>query len=90
MVPVASISALKKTNTALLVPNAISIRTAKGEKVRLGTVLGDGLTWGYLGCPGLHGLWAVTKGTDLAQIPFSLPGSSSLCPCASERPHTSS
>ncbi|XP_053821806.1 GRAM domain-containing protein 2A-like [Vidua chalybeata] len=32
VVPVASISALKKTNTALLVPNAISIRTAKGEK----------------------------------------------------------
>ncbi|XP_077047435.1 uncharacterized protein LOC129131234 isoform X2 [Agelaius phoeniceus] len=32
VVPVASISALKKTNTALLVPNAISIRTVKGEK----------------------------------------------------------
>ncbi|CAN8201624.1 unnamed protein product [Coccothraustes coccothraustes] len=32
VVPVVSISALKKTNTALLVPNAISIRTAKGEK----------------------------------------------------------
>ncbi|XP_071433938.1 GRAM domain-containing protein 2B-like [Pithys albifrons albifrons] len=32
VVPVASISALKKTNTALLVPNALSIRTAKGEK----------------------------------------------------------
>uniref|UniRef100_A0A8C9L2J9 GRAM domain-containing protein n=1 Tax=Serinus canaria TaxID=9135 RepID=A0A8C9L2J9_SERCA len=32
VVPVTSISALKKTNTALLVPNAISIRTAKGEK----------------------------------------------------------
>nr|XP_005494298.1 GRAM domain-containing protein 2A isoform X3 [Zonotrichia albicollis] len=32
VVPVASISALKKTNTALLVPNAISIRTDKGEK----------------------------------------------------------
>ncbi|XP_057232849.1 GRAM domain-containing protein 2A-like isoform X1 [Malurus melanocephalus] len=32
VVPVASISALKKTNTALLVPNAVSIRTAKGEK----------------------------------------------------------
>ncbi|XP_059725997.1 GRAM domain-containing protein 2A-like isoform X4 [Haemorhous mexicanus] len=32
VVPVASISVLKKTNRALLVPNAISIRTAKGEK----------------------------------------------------------
>ncbi|TRZ15112.1 hypothetical protein HGM15179_011972 [Zosterops borbonicus] len=32
VIPVASISALKKTNTALLVPNAVSIRTAKGEK----------------------------------------------------------
>ncbi|XP_063261028.1 GRAM domain-containing protein 2A-like isoform X2 [Prinia subflava] len=32
VVPVASISALKKTNTALLVPNAVSIRTARGEK----------------------------------------------------------
>lgn len=32
VVPVASISALKKTNMARLVPNAISIRTAKGEK----------------------------------------------------------
>ncbi|XP_064031063.1 GRAM domain-containing protein 2A-like isoform X6 [Pogoniulus pusillus] len=32
VVPVASISALKKTNMALLVPNALSIRTAEGEK----------------------------------------------------------
>ncbi|XP_074421653.1 GRAM domain-containing protein 2A-like isoform X2 [Larus michahellis] len=32
VVPVSSISALKKTNTALLVPNALSIHTAKGEK----------------------------------------------------------
>ncbi|KAM4883973.1 uncharacterized protein FYW23_013184 [Sylvia borin] len=32
VVPVASISAIKKTNTALLVPNAVSIRTVKGEK----------------------------------------------------------
>ncbi|XP_027560966.1 GRAM domain-containing protein 2A-like isoform X2 [Neopelma chrysocephalum] len=32
VIPVASISALKKTNTALLVPNALSIRTAQGEK----------------------------------------------------------
>ncbi|KAM6369473.1 GRAM domain-containing protein 2A-like [Pluvialis apricaria] len=32
VVPVASISALKKTNTALLVPNALSIRMASGEK----------------------------------------------------------
>ncbi|XP_058714845.1 GRAM domain-containing protein 2B-like isoform X2 [Poecile atricapillus] len=32
VVPVASVSAIKKTNTALLVPNAVSIRTAKGEK----------------------------------------------------------
>ncbi|KAM9215406.1 uncharacterized protein RG961_011816 [Leptosomus discolor] len=32
VVPVASISALKKTNTVLLVPNALSIRTAEGEK----------------------------------------------------------
>ncbi|KAM6189584.1 GRAM domain-containing protein 2B-like [Sarcoramphus papa] len=32
VVPVTSISALKKTNTALLVPNALSIRTAEGEK----------------------------------------------------------
>ncbi|KAM6331725.1 GRAM domain-containing protein 2A-like [Alca torda] len=32
VVPVASILALKKTNTALLVPNALSIRTAEGEK----------------------------------------------------------
>uniref|UniRef100_A0A8C8BH32 GRAM domain-containing protein n=1 Tax=Otus sunia TaxID=257818 RepID=A0A8C8BH32_9STRI len=32
VVPIVSISALKKTNTALLVPNALSIRTAEGEK----------------------------------------------------------
>ncbi|KAM6113482.1 GRAM domain-containing protein 2A-like [Phoenicopterus ruber ruber] len=32
VVPVTSISVLKKTNTALLVPNALSIRTAAGEK----------------------------------------------------------
>ncbi|XP_050766758.1 GRAM domain-containing protein 2A-like [Gymnogyps californianus] len=32
VVPVTSISVLKKTNTALLVPNALSIRTAEGEK----------------------------------------------------------
>ncbi|XP_051766000.1 GRAM domain-containing protein 2B isoform X1 [Ctenopharyngodon idella] len=32
IVPVASVSALKKQNTALLVPNAISVRTADGEK----------------------------------------------------------
>uniref|UniRef100_A0A8C0VL69 GRAM domain-containing protein 2A-like n=1 Tax=Cyanistes caeruleus TaxID=156563 RepID=A0A8C0VL69_CYACU len=32
VVPVGSVSAIKKTNTALLVPNAVSIRTAKGEK----------------------------------------------------------
>nr|XP_013798593.1 PREDICTED: GRAM domain-containing protein 3-like isoform X2 [Apteryx mantelli mantelli] len=32
VVPVPSISTLKKTNTALLVPNALSIRTAEGEK----------------------------------------------------------
>ncbi|XP_068853562.1 GRAM domain-containing protein 2A-like [Aphelocoma coerulescens] len=32
VVPVDSITALKKTNMARLVPNAISIRTAKGEK----------------------------------------------------------
>ncbi|XP_051495829.1 GRAM domain-containing protein 2A-like [Apus apus] len=32
VVPVASVSAMKKTNTALLVPNALSIRTAEGEK----------------------------------------------------------
>ncbi|XP_042651016.1 GRAM domain-containing protein 2A-like [Tyto alba] len=32
VVPIVSILALKKTNTALLVPNALSIRTAEGEK----------------------------------------------------------
>ncbi|XP_064353700.1 GRAM domain-containing protein 2A-like [Dromaius novaehollandiae] len=32
VVPIPSISTLKKTNTALLVPNALSIRTAEGEK----------------------------------------------------------
>ncbi|XP_031460582.1 GRAM domain-containing protein 2A-like isoform X2 [Phasianus colchicus] len=32
VVPVASVCALKKTNTALLVPNALSIRTEQGEK----------------------------------------------------------
>ncbi|XP_018938938.2 GRAM domain-containing protein 2A-like isoform X2 [Cyprinus carpio] len=32
LVPVASVSVLKKQNTALLVPNAISIRTTDGEK----------------------------------------------------------
>uniref|UniRef100_A0A669QLG9 GRAM domain-containing protein n=1 Tax=Phasianus colchicus TaxID=9054 RepID=A0A669QLG9_PHACC len=32
----ASVCALKKTNTALLVPNALSIRTEQGEKVSLG------------------------------------------------------
>ncbi|XP_015742049.1 GRAM domain-containing protein 2B-like isoform X2 [Coturnix japonica] len=32
IVPVASICALKKTNTALLVPNALSVRTVQGDK----------------------------------------------------------
>ncbi|XP_055662824.1 GRAM domain-containing protein 2A-like isoform X2 [Falco peregrinus] len=32
VVPIASVSTLKKANTALLVPNALSIRTARGEK----------------------------------------------------------
>ncbi|XP_074933509.1 GRAM domain-containing protein 2A-like [Phalacrocorax aristotelis] len=32
VVPITSISALKKTNTALLVPNALSIHTTEGEK----------------------------------------------------------
>ncbi|XP_037240478.1 GRAM domain-containing protein 2A-like isoform X2 [Falco rusticolus] len=32
VVPIASVSTLKKANTALLVPNALSIRTASGEK----------------------------------------------------------
>ncbi|XP_016330024.1 GRAM domain-containing protein 3-like isoform X2 [Sinocyclocheilus anshuiensis] len=32
VVPVASVSVLKKQNTALLVPNAVSIRTTDGEK----------------------------------------------------------
>ncbi|KAK9967130.1 hypothetical protein ABG768_001543 [Culter alburnus] len=32
VVPVSSVSVLKKQNTALLVPNAISVRTADGEK----------------------------------------------------------
>lgn len=36
VVPVTSICALKKTNTALLVPNALSIRTAEGDKVSAG------------------------------------------------------
>lgn len=54
VVPVASISALKKTNTALLVPNALSIRTTKGEKVRAGTgtVLGAAQPGAVWGCPG--------------------------------------
>lgn len=33
VLPVSSVSFLKKQNTALLVPNAISVRTADGEKV---------------------------------------------------------
>lgn len=33
IIPVANISVLKKANTALLVPNAICIRTSEGEKV---------------------------------------------------------
>uniref|UniRef100_A0A8C2T2S5 GRAM domain-containing protein n=1 Tax=Coturnix japonica TaxID=93934 RepID=A0A8C2T2S5_COTJA len=36
IVPVASICALKKTNTALLVPNALSVRTVQGDKVSSG------------------------------------------------------
>lgn len=32
VVPMASVCALKKTNTALLVPNALSVRTAQGDK----------------------------------------------------------
>lgn len=90
MIPVASISALKKTNMARLVPNAISIHTAKEKKVRVGTVLGGSFTRGYLECPDPHGPWAMTEGAALAQIPFPLPGSSSSCRCASERPRTSS
>nr|XP_005313866.1 GRAM domain-containing protein 2B-like isoform X1 [Chrysemys picta bellii] len=34
VIPVSSVAILKKANTALLVPNALSIRTAEGEKVR--------------------------------------------------------
>ncbi|KAG6934778.1 GRAM domain-containing protein 2A-like [Chelydra serpentina] len=34
VIPVSSIAILKKANTALLVPNALSIRTAEGDKVR--------------------------------------------------------
>lgn len=40
VVPVTSICALKKTNTALLVPNALSIRTAEGDKVSAGGTAG--------------------------------------------------
>lgn len=54
VVPVASISALKKTNTALLVPNALSIRTAQGEKVREGPCWRQ-LSWGC-SVPGGSGL----------------------------------
>ncbi len=35
IVPVSSVNVLKKQNTALLVPNAISVRTTDGEKVSL-------------------------------------------------------
>ncbi|XP_053147077.1 GRAM domain-containing protein 2A-like isoform X1 [Hemicordylus capensis] len=38
MVPVPTISVLKKANTSLLVPNAISVRTAEGEKFLFGSL----------------------------------------------------
>ncbi|XP_063003398.1 GRAM domain-containing protein 2A-like [Elgaria multicarinata webbii] len=38
VIPVQSISVLKKANTALLVPNAICIRTAEGEKFLFGSL----------------------------------------------------
>lgn len=63
VVPVTSISAFKKTNTALLVPNALSIRTAEGQKVRVGTgmVLGAGqLSLGLFGVS--RSLWPVGSG----------------------------
>lgn len=34
VIPVTSVQIVKKQNTALLVPNALSIRTTEGEKVR--------------------------------------------------------
>ncbi|KAL8177677.1 UNVERIFIED_CONTAM: hypothetical protein K2H54_016141 [Gekko kuhli] len=37
-IPVVTVSVLKKANTALLVPNAISIRTAEGEKFVFGSL----------------------------------------------------
>ncbi|XP_054836782.1 GRAM domain-containing protein 2A-like isoform X2 [Eublepharis macularius] len=38
IIPIVTISILKKANTALLVPNAISIRTAEGEKFVFGSL----------------------------------------------------
>ncbi|XP_060088692.1 GRAM domain-containing protein 2A-like isoform X2 [Heteronotia binoei] len=38
IIPVATVSILKKANTALLVPNAISIRTTEGEKFVFGSL----------------------------------------------------
>ncbi|XP_077187900.1 uncharacterized protein LOC143834885 isoform X2 [Paroedura picta] len=38
IIPVATVSVLKKANTALLVPNAISIRTVEGEKFVFGSL----------------------------------------------------
>ncbi|XP_039190694.1 GRAM domain-containing protein 2B-like isoform X1 [Crotalus tigris] len=38
IIPVANISVLKKANTALLVPNAICIRTSEGEKFLFGSI----------------------------------------------------
>ncbi|MGH0189971.1 UNVERIFIED_CONTAM: hypothetical protein FKN15_039781 [Acipenser sinensis] len=35
VIPVSSVAILKKQNTALVVPNALSIRTTDGEKARI-------------------------------------------------------
>lgn len=76
VVPVTSICALKKTNTALLVPNALSIRTAEGDKVSAG------------GAGGRSGGGDLRLTQDTATCPPAR--SSSSCRCASGRPPSSS
>lgn len=62
----------------------------QGGEGESGDRAGSSLTRGCLECPGPRGLWAVTEGAAVAQMPSPLPGSSSSCRCASERPRTSS
>lgn len=45
VIPVSSVAILKKQNTALVVPNALSIRTTDGEKARIILLQRNAAVW---------------------------------------------